>query len=312
MGILDALLDASVVLSFDRTGFARHARAFDPADLDADLSDRVAVVTGANSGIGRATAWALASRGAELHLLCRSRARGIEARDTIRHSTRNPKVTLHVVDVSSLPALRTFCATLPVSRVDLLVNNAGVLPDSFELTADGLERTLATNLVGPFLLTELLLPRLAKSSDPRVVSVSSGGMYAHRLRVEALDPPRTGFDGVTAYARTKRALVVLNELWAVRHPEITFAAMHPGWAATPAVRASLPRFYALTRPILRTAKEGADTVIWLASARCVRGRSGLFWFDRAPRATHLLPGTRERESERAGLWDACRRWAGLS
>jgi NAD(P)-dependent dehydrogenase (short-subunit alcohol dehydrogenase family) len=118
---------------------------------------------------------------------------------------------------------------------------------------------------------------------------------------------RDRFDGVTTYARTKRAQVVLAELLAARAPDIAVSSMHPGWADTPGVSTSLPIFHALTRPILRTAAEGADTVVWLALARAAAQPAGRFYFDREPATTHLRAATREPASERARLWsELCR------
>lgn len=312
MRFLDSVLDRSVVLSFDRTGFRRHSARFEPRDLDVDLTGKVCLVTGANSGIGWATALALTRLGATVRLLCRSRERGEEAVEKLRAEAGSRHVHLDVVDMSSLDSVRAFAGRLRCRRVDVLVNNAGVLPESRQQTSSGLELTLATNLVGPFLLTELLIPRLLEAKDARVINVSSGGMYTQKLRVRQLEEvgPQD-FDGVTAYARTKRALVVLTELWAERHrgTSITFAGMHPGWADTPGVKNSLPRFQAVTRSILRTAEEGADTVVWLAAAPGVAGRSGFFWFDRQIQPTHLLPFTKEDSAERANLWEACETWA---
>lgn len=310
-GLLDAVLDRSIVFSFDRTGYLRHRERFRPGDLDVDLSGRIVLVTGANSGIGLATATALASLKAEVWLLCRNSERGELAAEAIRSVTGSTTVNLETLDVSCLADVRSFAVRFPRPRVDVLVNNAGVLPDTLTRTEEGLELTLATNLVGPYLLTELLRERLHASPDPRVVTVSSGGMYTQRLEVAALEPADgQPFDGVAAYARTKRAEVVLNELWAADDPRVTYAAMHPGWADTPAVRTSLPRFRAVTQWILRTAAEGADTVTWLAAATSVKGRSGLFWFDREPAPTHLLAATREDPPERAALEEALVRWAG--
>lgn len=310
-GLVDAALDRSIVFSFDRTGYLRHKERFRPADLDVDLSGRIVLVTGANSGIGLATATALASLKAEVWLLCRNPERGELAAEGIRSVTGSKSVRVETLDVSSLAGVRAFAVRFPRPRVDVLVNNAGVLPDARLLTDEGLELTLATNLVGPYLLTELLRERLHASSDPRVVTVSSGGMYTQRLDVAALEAPGSGtFDGVAAYARTKRAQVVLNELWAADDPRVTYAAMHPGWADTPAVRTSLPRFRAITKGILRSPAEGADTVTWLAAASSVKGRTGLFWFDREPVPTHLLAWTRETAAEREALEAALVRWAG--
>lgn len=304
--LLDAALDATVVLSFDRNGFRRHARHFDPADLEVDLSGRTAMVTGANSGIGKATAAGLARLGAHVVMLCRDEGRGRAARGELEGETGRRAFDVVRLDVSDLGDVRRVGASLARGPIDVLVHNAGVLPDRRESTPDGLELTLATNLAGPFLLTGLLLPALARAKG-RVVQVSSGGMYTQRLDVAALfsggpDP----FDGVVQYARTKRAQVVLNGLLAEKlgASGVVFSAMHPGWADTPAVRTSLPRFHALTKGILRTPEEGADTVIWLAASRAVEGRSGLFWFDRDAAEATPLPGTRESAEERGRLWEA--------
>ncbi len=312
--IFDSVLDRSIVFSFDRSGFLRHARGFHPGDLDVDLAGRVCLVTGANSGIGRAAAMALAHRGADLWLLCRDRARGREVVTSIRRSTNNRRVHLEVVDVSHLAAVRAFAARFAPARVDVLIHNAGVLPATREETAEGLELTLATNVIGPFLLTHLLQPKLAAAGGARVIFVSSGGMYLQRLSLDDLQWTRRSFDGVAAYAQTKRMEVVLTELLARRwsRERIAVHAMHPGWADTPGVRTSIPRFWRLMRSRLRTAEQGADTLVWLAVAPAASLRSGRLWFDRAPAPTDLLPFTGERRRDRTRLWRACQRLAGLA
>lgn len=301
---LDLLLDPTILFSFDRYGFARHALSFDPSDLDVSLQGRVALVTGANSGIGYETAKALASLGAEVWLLCRSQARGQAALEQLRHTYPLANVRLQRLDVSDLSDVRAFARDFKGSRIDILVHNAGVLPATLERSPQGIESTLATNLLGPFLLTELLWPKLKASSEARVILVSSGGMYPRKLVVKELLEPREPFDGVDAYANTKRAMVVLNQLWADRWQgtSVTSHCMHPGWADTPAVASSLPTFHRLTRLILRTPEEGADTVIWLA-ARAQVPPSGQFWFDRKARRIHFLPGQKESAAERQALWE---------
>ena len=316
--ILDWVLDRSVVFSFDRSGFLRHARSFRAGDLDGDLTGRVCLVTGANSGIGREAATGLASRGAEVWLLCRDRRRGEEAVTSIRQATGNRRVHLEVVDVSHLAAVRAFAARFAPTRVDVLIHNAGVLPATRLETPDGLELTLATNVIGPFLLTHLLRGKLAAAGGARVIFVSSGGMYAQRLSLDDLQWTQRPFDGVTAYAQTKRMQVILTELLARRWARagIVVHAMHPGWADTPSVRSSIPRFWRLMRKRLRTPEQGADTLVWLAAAPPaalpVALPSGQFWFDRAPQPTHLLPFTTERPRDRARLWRTCKRLAGLA
>jgi dehydrogenase/reductase SDR family protein 12 len=309
---VDWILDRTVLFSFDRSGFLRHARSFRQGDLDADLAGRVCLVTGANSGIGREAATALAARGAEVWLLCRDRARGEEAVASIRKTTGNRRVHLEVLDVSCLDAVGAFAERFTPTRIDVLIHNAGVLPANREETAEGLEVTLATNVIGPFLLTNLLQPKLAAAGGARVIFVSSGGMYAERLSLDDMQWSQRPFDGVTAYAQTKRMQVILTGLLARRWTRAGIAvhAMHPGWADTPSVRSSIPRFWRVMRKRLRTPEQGADTLLWLAVAPALP--SGQFWFDRAPQPTHLLPFTTEPPRDRARLWRACKQLAGLA
>jgi len=305
---------ALVHFSFDRPGFRAHQKRFVDGDLDVDMTGRVCLVTGANSGIGFETSMALARRGATLLMLCRSAERGQRAADQIAFDTGNRNVVLEIVDVSSRRSVREFCDRLSHDRVDVLVNNAGVLPSERTLTDDGFELTLATNLLGPVWLTEALLPRLRAAGDrgdraARVVYVSSGGMYTQKLNLEKLEGQTGSFDGTVAYAQTKRAMTILTEQWAEREPGVRFFSMHPGWADTVAVRESLPRFYRVLKKRLRTAEEAADTVVWLSVADAVDQSSGTFWFDRAQARTHLVPWTRENDQARTDLWHAVHAWA---
>ena len=312
--ILGPLVDPTVVLSFSRPGFQIHALRFDPGDLDVDLAGRRCLVTGANSGIGFETALALADLGAEVVLLCRNRARGEAAAERIVEQTGSRRVAVEELDLSDLRSVRALAPRLAQRPVDVLIHNAGVLPDARHQTADGLELTLATHVVGPFLLTRLLRGALERAAAARVIWVSSGGMYSRGLQLDDPNWERRPYDGVVAYAETKRAQVVLAELWAEAFAgtRVVVNAMHPGWADTPAVQSSLPRFHRLTRTILRTPVEGADTVVWLAACPRARKWTGRFFFDREPRRTHWLPFTRESEAERRKLWADCEAWSGTA
>lgn len=318
---VDRLLDPTVAFSFDQTGFRRHEVNFQPGDLEVDLRGRVALVTGANSGLGKAAAESLARLGAQVWMLCRDRGRGEQALAELRRLTRG-ELHLAVLDVGDLSAVRRFAEGVggaegqSPARVDILVHNAGALLPTRQFTSDGLEQTLATHLVGPYALTVGLLDRMRRPLDQppaRIVWVSSGGMYTRRLSVERLGQKSGPFDGVTVYADVKRAQVVLNELLAGRLVGlgITSNAMHPGWAGTPGVASSLPVFHAVTRRLLRTAAEGADTVVWLAACPRIADQTGRFWFDRRAAATEPLPGTQEPAGERARLWQAVQEWSGV-
>jgi NAD(P)-dependent dehydrogenase (short-subunit alcohol dehydrogenase family) len=306
---LGRAVDPFVFSSFDRTGFRIHSLAFRPGDLDVDASGRRCLVTGANSGIGYETSLALADLGAEVVLLCRNRERGEEAAERIRTLTGNRRVSLELLDVSDLASVREAASRLAAGPVDVLVHNAGVLPGERIETRDGLELCFATHVVGPFLLTRLLRQNLEKSPDGRVIWVSSGGMYTRRLALADPGWTRRAWDGVVAYAETKRAQVVLSELWAeeLRGSGVSVNAMHPGWADTPSVKSSLPRFHRLMRSLLRTPAEGADSVVWLAVCPRAGPWTGRFVFDREARRTHLLPFTRESRADRRALWELCER-----
>ena len=119
------------------------------------------------------------------------------------------------------------------------------------------------------------------------------GYDAQVVALDDLQYEKTTYDGSRAYARTKRALVTLTEMWAeqLQDSGVVVHAMHPGWADTPGVETSLPRFYRVTKPLLRSPAQGADTIVWLGAAAA--GPSGRFWHDRAQRPVHLLPTTRE-------------------
>jgi NAD(P)-dependent dehydrogenase (short-subunit alcohol dehydrogenase family) len=314
--LLRRVLDPTIVFSFDRTGFGRHAATFDAADMSIDLVGRTFVVTGANAGIGKEVTRGLAARGAHVAMLCRSEARGEAARlellDDPDVERGGGVLTLVVCDVSDLRSVDAAFGDLPFSQVDALVHNAGVLVDKRVTSPQGIELTLATHLVGPLRATSLALDRMTRSG--RVVWVSSGGMYTRRLSVDRLERATGAFDGVTVYADVKRAQVVVSELLAgkLRSRGILSNAMHPGWAATKGVQESIPGFYRWTRRILRTPAEGADTVLWLAASPRVAERTGEFFFDREAVPTHLMPFTREPTSERERLWSRAMDWAELS
>lgn len=305
--LLSAVLDPTIFLSFDRTGFLLHQTNFRADDLNVDLSEATCLVTGATSGLGRATATALARRGADTWLLCRDAARGAEARDEIRRITGNPRVQCELVDLARLDSVRAFATRFAAARVDVLVHAAAVLTETRRKTADGLELTVATNVVGPFLLTHTLLPKLRRAPRARVIHVATGGLFAERLEVDQLESHNGRFDGIAAYARTQRAQIVLAELWSERlnGTVVTVNSVHPGWTDTPAVRTSLPRFFQLVSPALRSPEEGADSIIWLAVCPRIVGESGQFWFDREPRRPLLAAWTEESPETRERLWALC-------
>ena len=304
--MLDAVLDKSV-LGYTALGF--RFRPHPP--IEVDLSGRVAVVTGATSGLGRETASELARLGASVIIVGRNRDKTESVGRHIQEHTNNPNVRIELADLSSMKQVRALADRLE-APLHLLVNNAGVLLPKRTETDEGFETTFATNLLGQFLLTNLLIDKLEPPA--RIINVSSGGMYTQRIEVDDLQMTRGRYDGAVAYARTKRAQVILTELWAesLRDRGIVVHAMHPGWADTPGVSESLPRFYKLTKPLLRTPAQGADTIVWLCASDEASRSTGRFWHDRRPRPTHRLRRTKESESERRALWQRLTELSGWS
>ncbi|XP_068427364.1 dehydrogenase/reductase SDR family member 12 isoform X2 [Clinocottus analis] len=248
------------------------------------------MITGANSGIGKATAMAIAKKGGTVHMVCRNRDRADEARSDIVSESGNVEVYVHIVDLSETHKVWEFAEAFKRQHpaLNVLINNAGCMVHTREVTSEGLEKNFATNTLGVYILTETLIPLLQKSRDPRVITVSSGGMLVQKLRVHDLQSESGFEDGVAVYAQNKRQQVVLTQQWAQANPVIHFSAMHPGWVDTPAVSASMPQFHQMMGERLRSAEQGADTAVWLAVSRAAAKTSGgQFFQDRRPVPAHL-------------------------
>lgn len=289
------------IASFTNLGYLLHARDFEP--IDADMTGKTVVVTGANGGLGLETSRQLGALGARVIMVGRNEGKLREARDTV-----DGAASIEVADLSLMAEVRDVGERILKSepRVDVLVNNVGVLLPKREMTNEGLERTLATNLAGHFLLTNLLTSRLLESPPARVINVSSGGMYSERIDPDDLQFAGREYSGTAAYAHAKRGQVILTEMWAERFPDrrLVFHSMHPGWAATAGVAQSMPTFNKVMKPFLRTPQQGADTIVWLVAAEESAASTGHFWFDRRIAPTHLTDSTKETPEDRIRLWDA--------
>ncbi|MCD9198456.1 SDR family NAD(P)-dependent oxidoreductase [Aeromicrobium wangtongii] len=306
---VDTLLDKSLVLGYSSIGPAVRRRWW-PADPEpGSLVGRHVVVTGGSSGLGRAAATGIARLGATVHLVGRGADRLRESAALIRSDVPDARLLEEVCDVSDLDSVRAYAADLG-TRVPVLhaiVHDAGVMPPERTETAQGHELALATHVIGPLLLTELLRENLAAADSPRVVIVSSGGMYSaplDRTIGEDVEYERSDYEPVRAYARTKRMQVTMAELMAGRYSGdgITVHSMHPGWADTPGVTDSLPRFAKIAGPILRTPEQGADTIVWLTASPLAAASTGTFWSDRRARPTYFLPRHADDPSARRAIW----------
>ncbi len=314
--VADAVIEGTIVPSFSRLGPMVRSRLFDWEPVPAGaLAGRIAVVTGATSGIGQALADDLARLGAHVHAVGRDpeKVRRTVERITARHPAA--RVSPHHADLGRLDDVRALSDRLHAStdRVDLLAHVAGALVHEEQRTPDGLELTFQVHVVAAHLLTRSLLSLLRAADDPRVLTMSSGGMYTQRLDVDALVDPPGEFDGTVVYARAKRAQVELNAEWARRRPcdGIGFHAMHPGWVATPGLTAGLPGFARRLAPLLRSPEQGADTATWLSWTPAATAPGGDLWLDRRRRRAVALPSTRTPTGERRRLWEAVERAAGI-
>lgn len=244
-------------------------------------------------------------------MICRNEEKGKTAMEEVKKYSNNDDIHLHICDVSLQSDIKDFVKkfTSEQKRLDCLVNNAGVLIHERKKTKEGIESIFATNALGTFLMTELLVPFMSQNKDskPRVVSVSSGGMYTVKLSQDYQFEKMEPYDGVQAYAYTKREQVILNEMWAKKYQDIDFYCMHPGWSDTEGVQSSLKTFREYFEKSLRTPEEGADTIVYLAISN-KKLQSGAFYFDREPTNTHLSLGyTEESEEDRKHFYDYCKK-----
>jgi NAD(P)-dependent dehydrogenase (short-subunit alcohol dehydrogenase family) len=262
------------------------------------------VVTGATSGIGLATAVGLARAGRTVVLCGRNPTRLEAAVAKVQAESSAPHRTV-VCDMASLADVRRAAAELAsLERIDVLVNNAGVLKHERSVTVDGYEETFAVNHLAPFLLTTLLLDKLAASAPARVVNVSSVVHRGARIRWDELQSTRR-YTGLRAYAQSKLANLLFTRELARRMEGrgVTANALHPGGVRTelPADEKGLFAFaFRLAGPLLRSPERGARTSIWLATSPEVAGVTGRYFVD-----------CKERRPGRAALDDeaARRLWA---
>ena len=305
----DALMEAVIIPSWSGLGYSarRHLEGWDN-QVPARMDGRVVVLTGFTSGIGLAAATRFGELGATLHLVGRDPGRTSSTAEVLSHQGFD--VHTSIADMGDLDAVRSIAAEIASAHehLDALIHNAGALSAEYAVSPQGFEMTVASQVLGPFLLTSLLLPLLeAGELRGRIITVASGGMYPEKLDVEKLLAGPDSYDGVRAYARAKRAQVELNVEWARRRgSKAIFQAMHPGWVDTPGVVKSLPRFHSIMKPVLRSVEAGADTIVWLADAdENDLGANGGFWLDRHRRSITKIPGTAASQSERNRIWQWC-------
>lgn len=284
----------------------------------ADMSGKKVIVTGGNSGIGLETAAALAGAGASVTITARHRAKGEAALAEIRSRHASSDVDLVTFDLASFESVRSGAAELleRLVRIDVLVNNAGLMQSERSETVDGLETTFQVNHLGPFLLTVLLLDRLKTSAPARIVNVASTAHQAARSGLDFSDLQSTGsYAGMAVYGRSKLANIYFTTELARRlqGTGVTANCLHPGtvrsgFAADGDSGGLFSIGIAIARPFMIGPAKGAETSVYLASSPEVEGVTGKY-FVKCRARTPSKAARDEAAAKR--LWEESERLVGL-
>jgi retinol dehydrogenase-14 len=256
------------------------------------MKEKTVLVTGANSGIGKVTALALARMGAHVVMLCRNKERGEAAQKEIIRESSNEQVDLMICDLSCMDSVHAFANDflLRYNRLDVQVNNAGGYFDRRIKTADGYEYTFAMNHLGHFLLTNRLLDLIRYSAPARIINVSSNAHQTGHIRFDDLMAEKR-YMGWRAYSQAKLA----NILFAyeldkrLQGTGVTVNAVHPGFVNTNFANNTSPFIKPMVRLaqcFARSPEKGAETSIYLASSPDVEGISGKYFFDKKERSSN--------------------------
>lgn len=284
-------------LSFTRIGYYVRHMFFDKRNVN--FAGKTILVTGASGGIGQAAT--LQFIGAHVIAAARDKDK-LNALCHHKNAFNLANITPAVHDLSlqsGIASLVQQCAAMD-QKIDILVNNVGVLLNKPAVTAEGFETSFATNILNHYILTQELIKHNILADDAIIINVSSGGMYNAPLMPATLNNKSKSYNGDMAYALHKRAQVALTHFWRSHSGNRAFYVMHPGWVDTQGVKDSLPNFRKLLKFILRDGDMGADTITWLAHARPDQVGEAI-WFDRKPRKTHITQDTLDNSADVSDL-----------
>ena len=244
------------------------------------MNGKICIITGANSGIGKATALGLAEMGATIVMVCRDFNRGDAAMKEIIEKTGNESIDLLIADLSSQKAIHHLVEEFnkKYQKLNVLINNAGLMLRRRTLSEDNIEMNFAVNHLAPFLLTNLLLDVLKKSAPARIINVSSGMHKRAKLDFDDLQCSKK-YRGFRAYSKSKLALILFTYELSRRleDTDVTINALHPGVSKTELMR-DLPYLVELiAKAFLKNPKKGAETSIYLASSPEVEGVTGKYF-----------------------------------
>ena len=284
-------------------------------DRHVPMQGKICMITGANSGVGKATALGLAQLGATVVMVSRDRARGEEAQRQMKAQSGNDAIDLLLADLSSQKSIRQLAEDFKQRYVHLhvLINNAGVFPLTKRTTVDGLDMVFAVNQLAPFLLTNLLLDVIKASTPARIVNVSSNSHEANYIRLDDLQSDKR-YRPMRVYAQSKLAVVLFTYQLASRleGTGVTSNCLHPGFVATNIAQRDLPLPARLAARLIFlfgvSPQDGAKTSIYLASSPEVEGVTSKYFVKCVPRRTAPLSYD---ESLQQQLWQACAELTGL-
>ncbi|MCZ6620233.1 MAG: SDR family oxidoreductase [Gammaproteobacteria bacterium] len=279
------------------------------------MSDPVCLITGATSGIGTVTAREMANAGFRVVMACRDLTRAAELRKELRNLGNAGTIDILECDLASLASVRKAADTYLADwqRLDVLINNAGIMPRGFQRSVDGFELTFATNHLGPFLLTNLVLPLIERSAPARIVNVASRAHRRGVLELEGVDGDGSRHNDMRSYSRSKLANVMFTLALARRLQSrgVTCNCLHPGVVATNIIPQGGWMGLAgnLLKPFMLSEERGAETSLYLALSDAVAGESGGYYDEhkvrREPSSTARDVGAQEH------LWRKSAAWVGF-
>jgi retinol dehydrogenase-12 len=271
------------------------------------MKNKVVIITGANRGIGKEAAKEIAKLGAKVYMACRSLDSANEAKEEIVKETGNHSVFVRHLDLASANSIMNFAEQFKKeeSKLDVLINNAGISSGSKKLNNSGVELTFAINVLGHQYLTKLLMDLLEKSSPSRIINVASE--YAGGLDLNDINYDKRSYGTTAAYKQSKQANRMLNREWA-KHlikKNISVYSMTPGWVPNTDLFREQSTFNKVVIKTVgavggRSVEQGADTIVWLASSDKVDGSNGGFFRDRKE-----LPCQFNNPEEEKKLWNIC-------
>ena len=271
------------------------------------MKDKVVIITGANRGIGKEAAKEIAKLGAKVYMACRSLDSANEAKEEIIKVTGNPNVFVKHLDLASADSIMNFAKLFKKeeSKLDVLINNAGISSGSKKSNDAGIELTFAINVLGHHYLTKLLIDLLEKSGPSRIINVASE--YAGGLDLNDINYDKRSYGTTAAYKQSKQANRMLTREWAknLQSKNISVYSMTPGWVPNTDLFREQSTF---NKAVIKTAgvfggrsvEQGADTIVWLASSNTIDGNNGGFFKDRKELICQFINPEEEKK-----LWDKC-------